>query len=700
MTRKIPALALFVLLSACGEGDLIQRDVVPYAVGSFRAGLTAGQAGGCSTSVVQGLTDQLIEELNCVSPNLMVKFSGSHTTLYSAVQPYLAPGASTALKNATTQANDSITVSSAYRSLAQQYLLHKWWKAGQCGIQAAAVPGSSNHQSGRALDTPYYSAWRNRLEANGWKWFGSGDVVHFDYLASPNVSAKSILAFQKLWNRNNSSKLAEDSQWGPATQNAMASSPAGGFAAHGCQATATTGTLVGFIHQNGNTADRVGGATVQVAGKTAVTAADGKYTFTLAPGSHTVTASKSGYADASVTKSVTAGNTTWGSINLTATATTGVLRGVVSSSAGGPLAGATVTAGGKTLTTDGSGGFSFTLGAGSHTLSVTLQGFQPHQSSRGVVAGGNTEANVALTAAVVDGPPVVRIESPLENVASELAVVTVSGSVTDDGAAITVVHVRVNAQPAQDAVVANGLFTLDVKLAAGSNVIEVEATDSTGNKGLARVNATFRAGLSGVVHSYDQAQQRISDAQVSLLDVSTGAVAGVTRTDEQGRFELDVATVPAVYAVSVSADGYVSHTETVSIGDESRAELDVGLAPGKDGEYSIRFIEPTPGLVVEADHTTVSGVISGLQVSSVKVNGEDAHLLGTSAFVLTVPVNEGTNSYEVVAESPEGYSVTGSVEVFRPVSDVQGATCAAVPGSVAPLLLMGLGAFVRRRRVS
>lgn len=695
MKKALPLSLL--LLAACGEGDLVQTEIVPQALGTFRAGLTAGQAGGCSTSIVQGLTDQLVEELNCVSPNLMVNFAGWHTTLYSAVQPFLAPGAASALKNAATQANDSITISSAYRSLAQQYLLYKWYQAGQCNIQAAAVPGTSNHQSGRAIDTPYYSAWRNRLEANGWRWYGSGDVVHFDYLSSPNVAAKSILAFQKLWNKNNSNKLAEDSQWGPATQNAMANSPVSGFSASGCQATATTGTLTGIIFQNGNNADRVSGVTVTTAGKTSVSGADGKYEFTLAPGNYTVTASKAGYVSSSVAKSVTAGQTVWGSMNLTPAATTGTLSGTVTAE-GAPLSGATVTAGGKTANTDGAGAFSLTLAAGTHTLSITKQGYQPHSSSRTVTAGGNTSANVTLTKSSVDGAPVVMIDAPAENAASEFASVEVRGSVTDDGAAITVVALKVNGGGAQDVALSNGLFSADIKLGAGTNIIEVEATDSAGNKGMARVTAVFRAGISGVVHVYDQAEQKVPNAEVSLVEAATGAVSGVTRTDEQGRFSVDVEVAPAVYAITVRAEGYVAHTQTISVGDEQRAELDVGLTPGVDGEFSIRFIEPSPGLVVNDDRTTISGVVSGLQVSEVTVNGELAQLLGTSAFVINVPVAEGHNVYEVIASSPEGTQARATVEVDRPISDAKGSTCAVTPTGALPLLALGLIASRLRRR--
>ena len=40
--------------------------------------------------------------------------------------------------------------------------------AGICGIGLAAVPGTSNHEGGRAVDTSYYSYWLNTLASYGW----------------------------------------------------------------------------------------------------------------------------------------------------------------------------------------------------------------------------------------------------------------------------------------------------------------------------------------------------------------------------------------------------------------------------------------------------------------------------------------------------------------------------------------------------
>lgn len=692
-------LTVTALQPGCGgeDDDSVHVQHFEGAYGVFRAGLNVGQVGGCSTSVVQGLTDQLIEELNCISPNLMVKFSGSHTTLYSGVNPFLAATASSALKTATQQKNDSITISSAYRSLPQQYLLYRWYKAGQCGIQLAATPGSSNHQSGRAIDTPYYGYWKSALSNNGWTWLGSSDVVHFDFHAAPNVSQKSILAFQKLWNKNRSSKLAEDGLWGPATENAMANTPTSGFPIHGC---VTTGKLVGAIFQGGDSANRVAGAVVTLGSQTATTGADGLYSFTVPSGTHTVWVSKAGYSSNSVTRSVTAGATVWGSMEINPVSTAGTLRGTVTDSATSqPVASASVTTGGKTATTGADGAFSLSLPAGSHSLTVTKDGYQNATSTHAVVAGMDTVVQVALVASTVDAPPTVTIASPAPGGASDLARITLTGTAVDDGGALSVVRIQLNDEAAFELPLTAGAFQVELKLRPGENLIVVTATDAAGQSATAQWTGRFRAGASGIVRHYDAMDARVANARVVLLDAATGEQIASDVTDDAGQFDLEVAAVPGSFGLQVSADGFVTHTRTLALTDEVREHLDVALGEGEDGIFAIRIIEPRAGDMIDAAETNVSGVISGLQVQTVTVNGVPAQLLGDNAFLVRMPLAPGKNAFEVVAESPEGQAITAVVEVSRPVGEVVGRSCAAAPG--LPLVGVGFLAWtwlVRRRR--
>jgi len=67
----------------------------------------------------------------------------------------------------------------------------------------------------------------------GFKWLGSSDPWHFDYVGAGAVSYKGldVKAFQRLWNRNHpGDKIATDGVWGPNTEARMKKAPAGGFA--------------------------------------------------------------------------------------------------------------------------------------------------------------------------------------------------------------------------------------------------------------------------------------------------------------------------------------------------------------------------------------------------------------------------------------------------------------------------------------
>jgi uncharacterized protein (TIGR03382 family) len=216
------------LLAGCGmdgmEGEQYSEASSAATVGSY-------QTTTCSTSAVIGLSKQIADEISCMSPTLLSKFVPT-TRLQitsNAVLPYLHSTAKTNLV-AVTQTY-TVQVNSAFRTVAQQYLLYRWYQLGLCGITAAATPGNSNHESGRALDVQNYSAVISPMAARGWSHNVPGDPVHFDHLSSPDSRGKDVLAFQRLWNRNNpGDQIAADGLYGPQTELRLKASPATGFA--------------------------------------------------------------------------------------------------------------------------------------------------------------------------------------------------------------------------------------------------------------------------------------------------------------------------------------------------------------------------------------------------------------------------------------------------------------------------------------
>ena len=235
-----PSLALLLLallLPACVE-EPIHEEIDPAVfrdLVTVEQGVSIAQVSGCSTSAVRGLDIQIIEEMNCLVPDALVDFSDLNVEAAgSAVWTYLQPPAKEALRRALASRGSQMRVNSVYRTIAQQYLLYRWYQEGRCNIGLAAQPGRSNHQSGLALDMSDYNGWRSHLEGQGWSWLGSRDPVHFDYLGggTRDIRGTAVLAFQRLWNRNNpGDRIDEDGVYGPQTEARLRQSPAEGFGA-------------------------------------------------------------------------------------------------------------------------------------------------------------------------------------------------------------------------------------------------------------------------------------------------------------------------------------------------------------------------------------------------------------------------------------------------------------------------------------
>lgn len=187
-----------------------------------------GTQNGCSTSVAQGLTNQIISELNSMGYSFKTLNS---TWIHCSSPCALQSAAADNLANAAKAKNDYITLNSAFRSSAQQYLLYNWYNKKICSIGLAAVPGTSNHEGGRAIDTSYYSYWLSTLNSYGWVHsYPDSDPVHFDYTKVSDIASKNLLAFQRLYNRHNpNNKISEDGIYGSQTSTALYNAPCDGW---------------------------------------------------------------------------------------------------------------------------------------------------------------------------------------------------------------------------------------------------------------------------------------------------------------------------------------------------------------------------------------------------------------------------------------------------------------------------------------
>lgn len=234
-------LAVAPLAASCAAapepGDEIEDEVADVERGD---GVSAGTVldaskASCTTASVKGLSAQIIAEANCEDPDAFTEIPAlPNLQAGSAVFLNLEKPARDSLVAALkAYPGTTMTVNSALRTVAQQYLLYRWYQTGSCGISLAAKPGNSNHETGLALDVDNYSTWKGKLSGYGFSWLGGNDPVHFDYTGAgaEDLRGADIQAFQRLWNRNHpEDPISEDGAWGPATEARMKAAPAAGFA--------------------------------------------------------------------------------------------------------------------------------------------------------------------------------------------------------------------------------------------------------------------------------------------------------------------------------------------------------------------------------------------------------------------------------------------------------------------------------------
>jgi len=237
-TTSLPLLLLLVATSSSCYGELTETadhhgpveeedigsiDIRNKRVGDF-------ETSTCSTAIVAPLSRQIAEEMLCMAPEVLVELEPGNGLTFrsSAVLPFMEATAAKHLRNAA--AERPIELTSGFRTVVQQYLLRRWYERGRCGIRAAARPGRSNHETGRAIDVANRSAVRSTLRNHSWRDPLPGDPVHFEHLSSPDLRGLDVHAFQRLWNRNNANdRIDEDGQYGPGTAARIKKAPAAGF---------------------------------------------------------------------------------------------------------------------------------------------------------------------------------------------------------------------------------------------------------------------------------------------------------------------------------------------------------------------------------------------------------------------------------------------------------------------------------------
>ena len=165
----------------------------------------------------------------------MRSFAGAPSISYTpTVFPVLQGPATDTFAGVAADFAGTIPVNSATRTLPQQLLLFAWYTNSPrlCNANLAARPGNSNHNGGLAVDIGSSGTWATRMRGRQFIDNVSSEPWHFFYsgAGTMDIRSLSVLAFQKLYNRNfPENPIDEDGVYGPQTEAALRESPADGF---------------------------------------------------------------------------------------------------------------------------------------------------------------------------------------------------------------------------------------------------------------------------------------------------------------------------------------------------------------------------------------------------------------------------------------------------------------------------------------
>ena len=193
--------------------------------------------------------------------------------------------------------------------------------------------------------------------------------------------------------------------------------------------------------------------------------------------------------------------------------------------------------------------------------------------------------------------PAVAISFPADNAQLDLAVFTLTGNASDNAGPVASVELSLNGGQATVVPVTAGAFSMQVRLKPGANTLTVSARDAAGNVGTVTSSATFNAGVSGFAHVAADETQRVSGAVVELRQPGTGVVLSTATTDASGAFSLAATTVPLDYVIVVRAPHFLTSSQTVTVPEDQRLVIKVGLQPGeqRSGPGTIIFSDPLEG---------------------------------------------------------------------------------------------------------
>ncbi len=346
------------------------------------------------------------------------------------------------------------------------------------------------------------------------------------------------------------------------------------------------GAIQGTVTDARNSNPVIGGS-VTCTYLTAITDVSGNYRIPVVPaGSYSVTASGVGFASLTMDNVVVPSGSAV-TVNFALSLPPGTIEGAVNDARTGfPIAGATVTCSGHTVTTGADGAYSFTLVAGSYTVVASAPGYQT-----------GTVQNVTVTPAQVTTLNVSLTQIPG----------SISGQVTDALSQAAVAGAVVSCEGVSATSDASGQYLLSVPPAAGLLVTATaagfHAASITGVNVTSGQTTALNIALDPLLGAISGTV--VDDAtRLPLLGVTvTGGGVSAT-TDFRGAYGLADVRI-GTYTVHAALSGYSEGTVNgVVVADGATATADLALTATVFGSIGGKVTDAANGAGIQ--HATVS----------------------------------------------------------------------------------------------
>ena len=396
--------------------------------------------------------------------------------------------------------------------------------------------------------------------------------------------------------------------------------------------TSSDGTIKGIITDS-VTGMALEGATVTVSGQSTKTLNDGHFILTgISSGSYNITVDKSGYTEYSSTITVTGGQTVFDDIKMTASASSGTVKGIITdASSGKALESTKVTIDAYDSWSHTDGHYQLTgISAGSKTLIASKSGYSTYSTTITVTSGQTTFHDIQMTAQPTTGNingvvTEANTEKYLEGVkVSTGSIDTTSGA---DGK-YQLTGVSSGTQTLSASKTGYDSYSTTVTVTTGETItqnIEMTAQSSTGT-------------VMGTVS--DQSSGNVIEGAI----VSIGTAK--TKSGSLGDFKL-TGVSSGSQEITAQKSGYTNYRGSVNV---------------TEGQNTIHNIEMTPEVTTGAVSGTVTDSKSGDELEGVKVTIESASIkTGSDGYYNLTGISAGTKTITAQRSGYENYS--GSVTV-------------------------------------